>query len=74
MTINLSVNVKCPYCGISNNVILNIDKHYIPKQIVACEIGMGGCGKDFVIDPHFEIIASVYRIEEKTACQYCFKK
>ena len=71
MSVKLSVNVNCPYCGIINNVILNIDGRYIPKQLVTCEIEMGGCDKDFVIEPKFEITANVYKIEGITECQYC---
>jgi len=63
MSINLSVNVRCPYCGLENIVPLDIDSRFIPKQIVTCDIEIGGCDKDFVIDPHFEITADVYKIE-----------
>ena len=63
MSINLSVKAICPYCGLENIFNLNIDSHYIPKQIVTCDTEIGGCDKDFVIDPHFEINADVYKIE-----------
>lgn len=71
MSVKVSINVNCPYCGLINNVILNIDSRYIPKQIVTCDIETGGCDSDFVIDPHFEITAGVYKIEGIAACQYC---
>ena len=60
MSINLSVNVRCPYCGLENEGILNIDSHYISKKIVTCDIEMGGCDKDFIINPRLEITADVY--------------
>jgi hypothetical protein len=63
MSINLSLRVLCPYCGLENEGILNIDSHYIPKKIVTCDIEMGGCDKDFVIAPRLEITADVYKIE-----------
>jgi len=63
MSINLSVKVICPYCRLENNVLLNIDSRFIPKQIVTCDFEKGGCDKDFVIKPRFEIIADVYKIE-----------
>ena len=63
MSINLSVNVRCQYCGLENEVMLNIDSRFIPKKIVTCDIEMGGCDKDFVINPHFEITADAYKIE-----------
>lgn len=63
MSINLSVNVRCPYCGLENNVILNIDSRFIPKQIVTCDIDIGGCDKDFVIDPRLKVTADAYKIE-----------
>ncbi|HHU82590.1 MAG TPA: hypothetical protein GXZ26_06270 [Firmicutes bacterium] len=63
MSINLSLRVLCPYCGLENEGILNIDSHYIPKKIVTCDIEMGGCDKDFVIEPRFKITADVYKIE-----------
>jgi len=72
MSVKLSVNVNCPYCGVINNVILNIDSPFIPKRIVTCDIEEGGCDNDFVIDPHFEITAGVYKIEGIAQCQYCF--
>jgi hypothetical protein len=65
MPINLSLNVRCPYCGLENIVPLDIDSRFIPKQIVTCDTEIGGCDKDFVIDPHFEITADVYKIEGK---------
>ena len=63
MSINLSVKVICPYCGLENEVILNVDSRFIPKKIVTCDIEMGGCDKDFVIAPRLEITADVYKIE-----------
>jgi hypothetical protein len=63
MSINLSVNVRCPNCGLENIALLNVDSCFIPKQIVTCDIEIGGCDKDFVIDPHFKITADVYKIE-----------
>ena len=63
MSINLSLSVLCPYCGLENNVLLDIDSHYIPKQIVTCDIEKGGCDKDFVIDPRLKVTADVYKIE-----------
>ena len=63
MSINLSLRVLCPYCGLENNVLLDIDGHYIPKQIVTCDIEKGGCDKDFVIDPRLKVTAGVYKIE-----------
>ena len=72
MSVKLSVNVNCPYCGVINNVILNIDSHFIPKKIVTCDSEIGGCDNDFVIDPHFEITAGVYKIEGIAQCKYCF--
>ena len=63
MSINLSVKVICPYCGLENEVNLNIDSRFIPKKIVTCDIEMGGCDKDFVIDPRLKVTAGVYKIE-----------
>ena len=50
-SINLNVSVRCPYCGLENIVPVDIDGCFIPKKIVTCDIDMGGCDRDFVIDP-----------------------
>lgn len=63
MAINLYTRVLCPYCGLENNVLLDIDSHYIQKRIVECDIEKGGCDKEFVIAPRLEITADVYKIE-----------
>lgn len=63
MPIVLSVNVKCPYCGLENIVFLDVDSRFIPKQIVTCDVEIGGCDKDFVIDPRLKVTTDVYKIE-----------
>lgn len=63
MSINLYINVKCPYCGLRNIVFLNVDGRFIPKKVITCDIDMGGCDKDFVIDPQLKVTADVYKIE-----------
>ena len=65
MPIRSHVEVYCPYCGRINTYYFEIDSHYLPKQIVYCDIEEGGCDKDFVIDPHLSIkvTADVYKIE-----------
>lgn len=63
MSINLSMSVRCPYCGLENIVPVDIDGRFIPKKIVTCDIDMGGCDRDFVIDPRIKVTADVYKIE-----------
>ena len=65
MPIRSHVEVYCPYCGFINKYYFVIDRHYIPKQIVYCDIEQGGCDRDFVIEPHLQInlSADVYKIE-----------
>ena len=66
MAIRQSVEVYCPYCGCINKYYFVVDSHYIPKQIVYCDVEQGGCDRDFVIDPHLQInlYADVYKIEK----------
>ena len=66
MAIRSSVEVYCPYCGCINTYYYVIDSYFIPKQIVTCDIEIGGCDKDFVIEPHLliKLSADVYRIEK----------
>jgi hypothetical protein len=61
---NICVEVKCPYCGISNKLLVDIDSVYIYPRVVTCDMEEGGCDKDFVIKPHLSISTKIFKIQE----------
>lgn len=42
----MRAKVKCPYCGLENNIIIN-PEIIAEKQIVLCDCEEGGCDRYF---------------------------
>lgn len=57
----MRVEVKCPYCGFTNNAF--IEKDYWRSRVIICDIDAGGCEKEFVVRTKKEITAETFKIE-----------
>ena len=60
----IHTNVKCPYCGTVNKVLVEAESLYIPPIVATCDMLKGGCDKDFVIKPHLSISTKIFKIQE----------
>jgi len=63
------VDVKCPYCGVINQVSVNqesADIDWTDTQLTRCDIEFGGCDEEFVFRWQQKIeIINVYELVEK---------
>lgn len=60
----IHTNVKCPYCGVSNKLLIDTDSFYIPPMVVNCDVLEDGCDRDFVIKPQLSIDTKIFKIQE----------
>jgi hypothetical protein len=61
---NICVEVKCPYCGTINKVLIEAESLYIPPIVATCDMLKGGCDEDFVIKPQLSISTKIFKIQE----------
>lgn len=54
--------IKCPYCGVENKIIINIE-NVIDKQVQLCDCEEGGCDRYFVAFTKIKVECDVKKIE-----------
>lgn len=62
-TIEIFIQITCPYCGFSERREITFSSYVKSKQIITCNLEAGGCEKDFVVESQLTTIANIKKIE-----------
>ena len=66
---NLRYRWTCPHCGLEQPAYSEVDAidGWMDKQVVVCDVDMGGCDQYVVLAPKLTITAKTYKLVEASA-------